>query len=74
MAAVICGPDPLYPDVVPELAPALLEAGAGRVLLAGRPGAHQAAWEAAGVSGFVYLGCDVLAVLAGLQRDLGVWS
>jgi methylmalonyl-CoA mutase len=72
IAAVICGPDPFYPDMVPELAPALLEAGVKRVLLAGRPGERQAADEAAGVSGFVFLGCDVLGVLAGLQRDLGV--
>jgi methylmalonyl-CoA mutase len=74
LAAVICGPDPSYPEMVPQLAPALLEAGIRRVLLAGRPGPQQAAYEAAGVSGFVFLGCDVLGVLAGLQRDLGVMA
>ncbi len=72
VAAVICGPDPFYPDMVPTLAPALRSAGVQRVLLAGRPGEHQAAYEAAGVGGFIFLGCDVLGVLTGLQRDLGV--
>ena len=72
LAAVICGADPVYPDMVPTLAPALRAAGAQRVLLAGRPGAHQAAFVAAGVDGFIFLGCDVLGVLGSLQRDLGV--
>ena len=72
LAAVICGPDPVYPDMVPALAPALRAAGAQRVLMAGRPGAHQAAFEQAGVDGFLFLGCDVLALLATLQRHLGV--
>jgi len=74
LAAVICGSDPAYPDLVPNLAPALREAGAQRVLLAGRPGSHQAAFEAAGVDAFIFLGCDVLGVLAELQRALGVRS
>ena len=72
LAAVICGTDADYPDILPSMAPALRAAGAQRVMLAGRPGSHQAAYEAAGVDGFIYFGCDVLAVLAGLQRDLGV--
>ncbi len=72
LAAVICGSDPSYPETVPALAPALRAAGAQRVLLAGHPGQHQAAFEAAGVDGFIFLGCDVLGVLGGLQRDLGV--
>jgi methylmalonyl-CoA mutase len=72
LAAVICGADPVYPEMVPALAPALLAAGVQRVLVAGRPGERRAAYEAAGVHGYVYLGCDVLGVLTGLQRDLGV--
>ena len=72
IAAIICGSDPVYPDMIPALAPALRDAGAQRVLLAGRPGAHQVAYEQAGVDAFIFLGCDVLGVLGELQRDLGV--
>jgi methylmalonyl-CoA mutase len=72
LATVICGSDPDYPELVPALVPALRAAGAQRVLLAGRPGQHRDAFAAAGVDGFIFLGCDVLGVLAGLQRDLGV--
>ncbi|MFH1465744.1 MAG: methylmalonyl-CoA mutase family protein [Pseudomonadota bacterium] len=73
LAAVICGPDPAYPELVPVLAPGLLAAGARQVLLAGRPAAeHEAAWRAAGVGRFLFFGGDVLADLQALQRDLGV--
>lgn len=74
VAAVICGHDKAYPDMVPQLAPQLARAGVLRVLLAGRPGPNEQAWRDAGVHGFIFLGCDVLGVLAGLQRDLGVQS
>ncbi len=41
---------------------ALSTAGA-IVHLAGRPGEHEAAWNAAGVKAYIYVGCDVLATL-----------
>ncbi len=72
LAAVICGTDQAYPDLVPTLAPMLAKAGAQRVLLAGRPGPHEQLWRDAGVHGFIFMGCDVLEALRGLQRDLGV--
>lgn len=73
LAAVICGPDPAYPETVPLLAPALLAAGVRQVLVAGRPPTeHEAAWRAAGVGRFLFFGGDVLADLEALQRDLGV--
>ena len=35
------------------------------IYLAGRPGELEAALKAAGVQDFIYVGCDVLATLAG---------
>jgi methylmalonyl-CoA mutase len=70
--AVICGSDDQYPEWVPAVAPALAKAGALEVLVAGRPGEHEAAWKAAGVTGFIFMGADVAAVLASLLDRLGV--
>ena len=42
---------------------ALAEAGASHIYLAGRPGSNEAAWRAAGVNEFVFVGCDALAIL-----------
>jgi len=50
-------------DVVPELASALKEQGALRVLVAARPGETEGAWRAAGVDGFLCEGCDVRRTL-----------
>jgi methylmalonyl-CoA mutase len=71
-AAVICSSDPVYPEVVPALAPALRAAGAAVVLLAGRPKDHAEALQAAGVELFVQLGGDAAVLLAELQRRLEV--
>ncbi len=71
-AAVICSPDARHDEVVPDLARALKARGAHRVLLAGRPGAQEATWRAAGVDDFVYRGCDFLASLGQLHAALGV--
>lgn len=69
---VICGGDDQYPEWVPQLAPALAQAGALEILVAGRPGEHEAAWKSAGVTGFIFMGADVAAVLASLLDRLGV--
>ena len=45
---------------------ALKAAGCGRVLVAGRPGALEAALREAGVDGFIFVGCDVVAMLSEL--------
>lgn len=50
---------------------ALLAAGAKHVWLAGRPGAHEEAWREAGIGGFSYVGCDVLASLANALDAIG---
>ena len=70
--AIICSSDKLYPDVVPQLAPKLKAAGARSVVLAGNPGANEAAWRAAGVGRFIFIKCDVLATLRDMLREEGV--
>ena len=61
--ACICSSDPLYEEWGQNAARALVKAGARHIYLAGRPGAAEAAWKEAGVSGFIFAGCDVIAVL-----------
>ncbi|WP_433869508.1 methylmalonyl-CoA mutase family protein [Saccharopolyspora sp. CA-218241] len=64
----LCGSDALYAERAEETARALRAAGAEHVLLAGRPGDP----PPEGVDGFVFAGCDALAVLDEVQRRLGV--
>jgi methylmalonyl-CoA mutase len=70
--AVICSSDKLYPEMVPLVAPKLKASGARTVVLAGNPGANEAAWRAAGVDRFIFIKCDVLATLRELLREEGV--
>lgn len=71
--AVICGSDDQYPEWVANLAPLLAKAGAIEIFVAGRPPADQeAAWKSAGVTGFIFMGADVAAVLTSLLDRLGV--
>ena len=60
--ACLCSSDKVYDAQAVEAAKALSAAGA-IVHLAGRPGAHEAAWNAGGVKTYIYVGCDVLATL-----------
>ncbi|MCG8458431.1 MAG: methylmalonyl-CoA mutase family protein [Holophagales bacterium] len=70
--AVLCSSDERYGELVPAAASALLAAGATRLYLAGRPGEAEERYRAAGVSDFVYLGCDAVVVLEGLLDHLGI--
>ena len=70
--AVICSSDSRYPDVVPELAAGLETRGARTVLLAGKPGEHETAWRASGVTGFIHMGCDQYRLLVDLLQEEGV--
>lgn len=70
--AVICSSDALYEEFVPQVAPALKQAGAEAVIVAGRPGEHKDAWRAAGVDRFIFIGCDVLETLRSLWNLFGV--
>ncbi len=73
-AAVICSTDALYEDTVADMAKRLKAAGAKAVYLAGRGGSHEAGWRDAGVDGFVFMGCDAVAVLNETHERLGVSS
>lgn len=64
----LCGSDERYANEAVDRVRALKAAGAGRVLLAGRPGALEAPLREAGVDGFLFVGCDVLATLHDLLR------
>jgi len=70
--ACICGTDSQYAAMGAEAARALAEAGAGRILLAGKGGEMEQALRDAGVSEFIFLGCDVQQLLGGLLAGLGV--
>ncbi len=60
--ACLCSSDKIYETQAAEAASALKNAGA-IVYLAGRPGDHESAWNKAGVSTYIYAGCDVLSTL-----------
>ncbi len=64
----LCSRDTLYAERAADTARALREAGAKRVLLAGKP--SDPAPE--GIDGFVFAGCDALAVLGDVHAELGV--
>ena len=68
--AVLCGADERYAAEGAAAAAALEAAGAAAVWLAGRPGKNETAWREAGVDGFLYLGCDVLAVLDAMWTEV----
>ncbi len=61
--AAICSHDDLYPALIPELAKALHDKGAALVVVAGKPGDHEASYRAAGADLFIHMGCDVVAAL-----------
>jgi methylmalonyl-CoA mutase len=60
---VLCGSDERYANEAVALANIL---AGHRVVLAGRPGALEPALRQAGVSTFIFVGCDVLATLTDL--------
>jgi len=61
--ACLCSSDDVYGREAVDAAKALAAAGATPIYLAGRPGELEAALKAAGVQSFIYVGCDVLAIL-----------
>ena len=67
----ICSSDAVYAERAVETAEALAAAGAGTIYLAGRPADLEAPLKAAGVHGFLFAGCDLLALLDdALRRGL----
>jgi methylmalonyl-CoA mutase len=68
--ACLCSSDKVYEREATDAAKALIQAGALRVYLAGKPGANQAALEKAGVSTFLHQGCDTLQILASAYDEI----
>ncbi|MDD6793012.1 MAG: methylmalonyl-CoA mutase family protein [Thermobifida fusca] len=66
--ACVCSSDRVYAEQAAATVAALREAGAERVLLAGRPSED---FSAAGVDDFVFTGCDALTLLTDLTDFLG---
>ena len=67
--ACLCGSDERYAAEATARARSLKAAGCERVLVAGRPGALEAALRDAGVDGFIFVGCDAVATLSDLLGD-----
>ncbi|RKN37085.1 methylmalonyl-CoA mutase subunit beta [Streptomyces hoynatensis] len=70
--ACLCSDEAGYAAQGAAVAAALKAAGAGRVLLAGRPGKQGEALAAAGVDEFVFQGGDAVALLTSVLDSLGV--
>ena len=67
----LCSSDAVYVKQAADAANALTTAGA-IVHLAGRPGDHEANWQAASVKTFIFVGCDVISTLQTAHDILGV--
>ncbi len=61
--ACLCSSDAVYGERAVGAAKALAQAGAKYIYLAGRPGEAETVWREAGVGSFVYMGCDLVALL-----------
>ncbi len=68
--ACLCSSDKVYEREAEAAAKALSEAGAKRIYLAGKPGAHQAALERAGIGSFLHQGCDTLHILSAAYDEI----
>jgi methylmalonyl-CoA mutase len=60
----ICSTDEIYEKHATETAETLRSAGSTLVYLAGHPGDREDAWKAAGITTFIFTGCDTLKVLS----------
>ena len=63
-AAVVCAADADYASLGPDAVRSLRASGAAAVLIAGRPGAAESALRAAGATGYLHVGCDVVQALS----------
>ena len=68
----LCSSDKIYATEAADAATALKAAGANPLYLAGRPGELEDALKAAGITGFAYAGCDVVATLRAAHDSLGL--
>ena len=70
--ACLCSSDKVYATEAADAARALKGAGAQQIYLAGRPGEIEGALKEAGITGFIFVGCDVIAMLAEAQASLSI--
>jgi methylmalonyl-CoA mutase len=68
----LCSSDAVYAELAEATARSLAQAGARAVVLAGSPGDHEAAYRAAGVSDFIFVGSNLVTTLSGLLTRAGV--
>lgn len=68
--ACLCSSDEVYVSEAVDAAKALVQAGATRVYLAGKPGADRGALEQAGISTFLHQGCDTLESLKAAYDEI----
>jgi methylmalonyl-CoA mutase len=66
----LCSSDAVYAQEAQRAAQVLAAAGATRIYLAGHPGQVETTLRQAGVSIFIYAGCDALATLQAAFHDL----
>lgn len=71
--AVICGTDDVYPEIVPVITKAIKAAKpAMKVYVAGAPGDNKAAFDAAGVDNYIYVGANCYQILKAIQEERGI--
>ncbi|MCK9904556.1 methylmalonyl-CoA mutase small subunit [Parafrankia colletiae] len=70
--ACLCSADKVYAEWAAPVAEALRAAGAARVWLAGKAGARAETDAAAGVTGYVFAGCNAVEVLRTTLAEAGV--
>ncbi len=70
--ACICSSDEIYAEKAASIAPALINAGARSVILAGNPGDAEQTYRDAGIGRFIFIKCDVLQTLTELLEEEGV--
>ncbi|MBL8915746.1 MAG: hypothetical protein JNM17_33915 [Archangium sp.] len=66
----LCGTDDRYATDAASTARELKKLGVKRVLLAGKPGANEASHREAGIDGFIFIGCDLIATMSALVEVL----
>ena len=64
--ACLCGTDERYAEEAADRVRALKAAGCKSVLVAGRPGVLEKSLREAGADGFIFAGCDAVAILGSL--------
>lgn len=71
--AVLCSSDKLYAEQAVAAAQVLKDTGATTILLAGRPAKDlEAGFREAGISGFLFMGSDIVAALTDILDGSGV--